>query len=190
MKKKIILIIFISCSCLGMFLIFWRYFDLPPGCMSNETIYKKESPDVLKSLSPNDLSAIVEYIRDHVIEKSHLSGQVKYPDFRVYVGYRSSQPSFNYRKAWELKSGVTTEISEGEYLRALHAPPSSDLPQHVYSMYFISVQNNAACVAVENRFNMGITKNSRGGDLYTWVLKKNLFGTWESMIELLDANYD
>lgn len=150
---------------------------------------RAESPDIVKKLSQSDISAIVEYIRDHTIGKNHLSDQAIDSDFRAYVGYRS-HAAFGYQKAWGLKAGGIVEIDETEYLRALNGPPSSDLPDHVYSIYFRSVQNGAVCVTVDDKYNVGLTKSSRGGTIYTWVFIKSLFVKWESIIKMPDAYYD
>jgi hypothetical protein len=198
MKKKItlILVLALGAFCLWMFDLSEAQqkskFECLPAKGEN---YAAESPEIAKNLSQDDIVIIVEYIRDRIMGtgvgdiNKNQSTDANNKIFSSYFGYISQ--TYDYQKAWGLRSGSIFEITPEEFLRAFHSGSSPDLPRNVYSIHFYKIQSGTLCVAVENRYYRGLREGAgRGGNISMWSLRKSFFGKWEYTREIVSRNYD
>jgi hypothetical protein len=198
MKKKTVLwILVILCLPFAVYFIF-GYTPIPSllgykwSCITNgnapPAYYEKEPSDILKHLSVNEMTEIIEYIRDSIYDLEHpgekntpaiAAESKKYPAY--YFGYRSTLPGVNYEKSWKIFPEPVIEVPYGEYLNKKSNMSFSDPDNtpYFYSMNFFSGYDTLLCVTVEHDFFSIYGNIRRIKNIEIWSFSKNIFGKWE-----------
>jgi hypothetical protein len=138
----------------------------PKDCLGGAYagMFKGEDPELSSLLSQEDVNEIVE-----TLVKQISSAEDKPAG---YVGYISTLSGINYRRAWQFNSSEIKEIPLDNFISAWGSSPSPDLPERVYNVSFFAEKNGMICVRLDGRYNVGLSKSSRGGFSEMWVFRR------------------